>query len=205
MAGNRKIVRTQTTATTAISHPMRPDFIDNDNYIAGSDLAFSRPGATEPGREELRPMTELVLQALAPARGEHLILYDGVCGLCNRLNQFVLLRDTRAVFDFASLQSPTARSILPRLGGNAESLDTVYVVVNYRSGSPVLLSKSGAASFVLKTLGIRGPLSWAFRVLPDGLLNLGYDLIARNRYRVFGRAETCMMPSAEFQKRFIDI
>ena len=147
----------------------------------------------------------MVLQAIVPARGEHLILYDGVCGLCNRLNQFVLLRDTRAVFDFASLQSPTARSILPRLGGNAESLDTVYVVLNYRSGSPVLLSKSGAASFVLKTLGIRGPLSWTFRVLPDGLLNLGYDLIARNRYRVFGQSETCMMPSAEFRQRFIDI
>jgi predicted DCC family thiol-disulfide oxidoreductase YuxK len=94
---------------------------------------------------------------------------------------------------------------LPRLGGNAESLDTVYVVVNYRSESPALLSKARAASFVLKTLGIRGPLSWAFRVLPDGWLNLGYDLIARNRYRAFGKSETCMTPSAEFKKRFIDI
>ena len=150
-------------------------------------------------------MTEQVPQALVPGRGEHLILYDGGCGLCNRLNRFVLRRDTRAVFDFASLQSPTARSILPRLGGNAENLDTVYVVVNYRSESPVLLSKSGAASFVLGILGIRGPLSWAFRVLPDGLLNLGYDLIARNRYRVFGQSETCIMPSAEFRQRFIDV
>jgi predicted DCC family thiol-disulfide oxidoreductase YuxK len=150
-------------------------------------------------------MTEPVLQALVSARAEHLILYDGVCGLCNRLNQFVLRRDTRAVFDFASLQSPTARSVLPSLGGNAESLDTVYVVVNYRSLSPALLSKAGAASFVLETLGIRGPLSWAFRVLPDGLLKLGYDLIARNRYRVFGKFESCMMPSAEFRKRFIDV
>ena len=84
------------------------------------------------------------------------------------------------------------------------ALGTVYVVVNYRSESPVLLSKSGAASFVLKTSGIRGPLSWAFRLL-GGLLNLGYDLIARNRYRVFGQSETCMMPSAEFRQRFIDI
>jgi predicted DCC family thiol-disulfide oxidoreductase YuxK len=150
-------------------------------------------------------MTELALQRLVSARGEHLILYDGVCGLCNRLNQFVLRRDTRAVFDFASLQSPTARSVLQQLGGNAESLDTVYVVVNYRSESPTLLSKAGATLFVMSTLGIRGPLSWAFRVLPDGLLNLGYDLIARNRYRVFGKSESCMIPSAEFRKRFIDV
>jgi predicted DCC family thiol-disulfide oxidoreductase YuxK len=149
-------------------------------------------------------MTEPVLQALVSVRGEHLILYDGVCGLCNRLNRFVLRRDTRAVFDFASLQSPTARSVLPRLGGNAENLDTVYVVVNYRSESPALLSKAGAVSFVMKTLGICGPLLWAFRVLPDGLLNLGYDLIARNRYRVFGKSETCIMPSAEFRQRFVD-
>jgi predicted DCC family thiol-disulfide oxidoreductase YuxK len=147
----------------------------------------------------------MVLQAMVPARGEHLILYDGVCELCNRLNQFVLRRDTRAVFDFASLQSPTARSILPRLGGNAESMDTVYVVVNYLSESPVLLSKSGAASFVIKTLGIGRPLSWALRALPDGLLNLGYDLVAQNRYRVFGQSKACFMPSAEFKKRFIDI
>lgn len=150
-------------------------------------------------------MTEPVLQAMVPARGEHLILYDGVCGLCNRLNQFVLRRDARAAFDFASLQSPTARSVLPRLGGHAESLDTVYVVVNYRSEAPALLSKAVAASFVLRTLGIRGPLSWAFRVLPDGLLNLGYDLVARNRYRVFGKSETCITPSAEFRQRFIDL
>jgi predicted DCC family thiol-disulfide oxidoreductase YuxK len=150
-------------------------------------------------------MTEPVPQALVSAGGEHLILYDGVCGLCNRLNQFVLLRDTHAVFDFASLQSPTARSVLQRLGGNAESLDTVYVVVNYRSESPTLLSKAGAASFVMKTLSIGGPLSWAFRMLPDAWLNLGYDLIARNRYRVFGQSESCLMPSAEFRKRFIDV
>jgi predicted DCC family thiol-disulfide oxidoreductase YuxK len=150
-------------------------------------------------------MTEPVLQALVSARGEHLILYDGVCGLCNRLNQFVLRRDTRAIFDFASLQSSTARSVLQRLGGNAESLDTVYVVVNYRSESPALLSKAGAASFVMKTLGVGGPLSWAFRLLPDAWLNLGYDLIARNRYRVFGQSKNCLMPSAEFRKRFIDV
>lgn len=150
-------------------------------------------------------MTELAPQALIRARGEHLILYDGVCGLCNRLNQFVLLRDTRAVFDFASLQSITGRSILQRFGRDIGNLTTFYVVTNYRSESPALLSKARATSFVMKTLEGGGMWLRAFRILPKALLDLGYGLIARNRYRIFGRYESCLVPSAEFRKRFIDI
>jgi predicted DCC family thiol-disulfide oxidoreductase YuxK len=150
-------------------------------------------------------MTELAPHALLPAPGEHLILYDGVCGLCNRLNQFVLRRDTRAVFDFASLQSNTGRSILQRYGRNTEPLTTFYVVTNYRSESPALLSKGRAISFVMRTLEGGGRWLLAFRIVPKALLNLGYSLIARNRYRVFGRYESCLVPSAEFRKRFIDV
>lgn len=150
-------------------------------------------------------MTELAPQALIPARGEHLILYDGVCGLCNRLNQFVLLRDARAVFDFASLQSSAGRSILQRFGRNTEDLTTFYVVANYRSESPALLSKARAVSFLMKTLDGGGAWLRAFRILPNTLLNLGYGLIARNRYRIFGRYESCLVPNAEFRKRFIGI
>jgi predicted DCC family thiol-disulfide oxidoreductase YuxK len=150
-------------------------------------------------------MTESAQQALVPGRGEHLILYDGVCGLCNRLNRFVLLRDTRAVFDFASLQSSAGRSVLQRFGRNTEDLTTLYVVVNYHSESPALLSKARAVSFVMKTLDSGGAWSRVLRVFPNTLLDLGYDLIARNRYRIFGRSERCLMPSAEFRKRFIDV
>jgi len=149
-------------------------------------------------------MTESAQQALVPARAEHLILYDGVCGLCNRLNRFVLLRDTRAVFDFASLQSSAGRSLLQRFGRNTENLTTFYVVANYHSESPALLSKARAVSFVIKTLG-GGAWLRVFRVFPNTLLDLGYDLIARNRYRIFGQSESCLMPSAEFRKRFIDV
>ena len=150
-------------------------------------------------------MSGSALQALVPARGEHLILYDGVCGLCNRLNQFVLLRDTRAVFDFASLQSATARSVLRRFGRDTENLTTFYVVADYREESPTLLSKARAFWFVMKTLDIGSAWRHAFRIFPDAVLDFGYDLIARNRYRFFGQSESCLMPSTEFRKRFIDI
>ena len=149
-------------------------------------------------------MTEPAQQVPAPARGEHLILYDGVCGLCNRLNRFVLLRDSRAVFDLASLQSATGRSVLQRFGRSTENLDTFYVVANYRSESPALLSKTRAAFFVMEILDCDGALR-ALRMFPNALLDLGYDLIAFNRYRMFGQSESCLMPSAEFMKRFIDI
>ena len=148
-------------------------------------------------------MTELALQALVPVRGDHLILCDGVCGRCNRLNR-VVLHDTRAVFAFASLQSTTGQSVLQRFGRDIDNLTTFYVVTNYRSQSPVLLSKAGAATFVLKALGVGGPWVRALRMFPTALLDLGYDLVALNRYRFFGRSESCLMLSAEFRKRFID-
>ena len=140
-----------------------------------------------------------------PPQYRHLVLYDGVCGLCNRLNTFLLPRDVDAVFAFASLQSEAAQSLLKRFGKATDSLDTFYIVTNYRSASPVLLSKSRAALFVLTTLG--GFWRWlaVFGVMPTRLLDRGYDVIARNRYRVLGRHDTCPIPSPEYKARFIDV
>ena len=150
-------------------------------------------------------MNDVARQESAPRRGEHLVLYDGVCGLCNRLNQFVLERDRSAVFDFASLQSAAGRSVLQRFGRNPDDLDTFYVVTDYRAGSPALLSKARAALFVIKTIG--GWWTWlrTFAVFPDAWLDRGYDLIARHRYRLFGRYDSCLMPTANFKARFIDV
>ena len=150
-------------------------------------------------------MTESAWQASIPRRGEHLLLYDGVCGLCNRLNNFVLPRDAQGLFDFASLQSEAGRSVLERFGKNPADLDTFYVVTNYRSQSPALVSKARAALFVMTTLG--APWRWLgfFGMFPTALLDRVYDLIARHRYRIFGRTESCLMPSPEYKQRFIDI
>jgi predicted DCC family thiol-disulfide oxidoreductase YuxK len=140
----------------------------------------------------------------ASTAGQHLILYDGVCALCNRLNQFVLPRDPGGLFDFASLQSETGRSIVRRFGRNPDDLDTFYVVADYRTGSPALLSKAYAGLFVMKMVG--PPWSWlgALRLLPRALLDWGYDLTARHRYRLFGRYDSCLLPRPEYRDRFID-
>jgi predicted DCC family thiol-disulfide oxidoreductase YuxK len=150
-------------------------------------------------------MSKSAWQTSISSEGEHLVLYDGVCGLCNRLNNFVLPRDNLGVFDFASLQSAVGRSALRRFGRNPEDLNTFYLVTNYRSESPALLSKACAALFVMKKLGT--PWRWLglFGVFPTALLDRVYDLTARYRYRLFGRCESCLMPSAEYKKRFIDL
>jgi predicted DCC family thiol-disulfide oxidoreductase YuxK len=137
--------------------------------------------------------------------GPHLILYDGVCGLCNRFNSFVLTHDKKAHFRFASLQSATGQAHLRRIRRDASILDTFYVVTNYESESGTSVERARAALFVLNTLG--SPWRWAgiFGILPDSLLNFAYDLLARNRYRIFGRYEQCVMPRAEDRERFIDV
>jgi predicted DCC family thiol-disulfide oxidoreductase YuxK len=136
---------------------------------------------------------------------QHLILYDGVCGLCNRVTAFLLPRDPDGVFSYASLQSGTGQSFLRRFGRPTEHLDTFYVVTNYRSDSPALLARSQAALFVAAALGGAWRALALFRAVPARLLDVGYDLIARNRYRLFGRYDTCPLPAPQHKARFIDL
>jgi len=135
-----------------------------------------------------------------------IILYDGVCGLCNRLNQFVLRRDPDAIFRFASLQSLFAARILARYGANPQDFDSVYVVVNFELPDLHLLPRSEAIIFVLKQLGgVWKVLGLVLQLLPRPLRNAAYHFVARNRYRIFGRFETCMLPSPENRNRFLDV
>jgi predicted DCC family thiol-disulfide oxidoreductase YuxK len=120
-----------------------------------------------------------------------LILYDGVCGLCNRLVQFVLKRDSRSQFRFASLQSKLAASILRRHGVNPQDLDTMYLVFDYQQPTERLAARSDAAISILRYLGgVWRMVAASLSILPRGLRNRSYNLIARNRYRIFGKYES---------------
>jgi|SRR5579863_2754864 len=139
-----------------------------------------------------------------------ILLYDGVCGLCNRFVQFVLRRDRSAIFRFASLQSKLAAGILARHGADPTSLDTVYVVVNPAldqggESGEVLLARSDAVVFVLQQLGSVWPAAaFLLRLLPTFLRDAVYNTVARRRYRIFGRSETCVLPNPEERNRFLD-
>ncbi len=132
-----------------------------------------------------------------------IVLYDGVCGLCNLLNQFLLIRDPRDRFRFASLQSEFARALLQRHGANAADLNTVYVVVNYGQPDEQLLARSDAILQVLHELGGVWSILTIGKVLPRSLRNALYDVVARNRYRVFGKYETCMLPQERHRHKFL--
>ena len=134
-----------------------------------------------------------------------LVLYDGVCGLCNRLVQFLLKRDKRDRFRFASLQSEFARALLTRHGVDPHDLDTVYVVTNHEQPDETLLARSDAILYLLAELGGIWSLAGAGRVLPRGLRDAIYKIVARNRYRVFGKHESCMLPEPKHRAKFLDV
>lgn len=134
----------------------------------------------------------------------HLVLYDGVCGLCNWLLQFVLTHDRQRAFKFASLQSATGRAIVERAGGDPDDLNAVYAVANYGTAGARTMTKSRAALFVARELGWPWTLTRSIGLLPTLVLDRIYDVIARYRYRVFGRFDQCLAPRPEFRDRFVD-
>jgi len=134
-----------------------------------------------------------------------IILYDGVCGLCNRLVQFLLKHDKAGRLRFASLQSDFAEKVLGRHGINAKDLDTVNVVENYDQAGERVLQRSDAILRAGRELGgFWGASSSIARVVPRALRDLVYGFVATNRYRVFGKYDTCMLPEPNQRSRFVE-
>jgi predicted DCC family thiol-disulfide oxidoreductase YuxK len=144
-----------------------------------------------------------VSDAAGPAAAP-IILYDGVCGLCHRLNRFVLARDHAGRFRFAALQSELARDILSRHGRDPRDLDTLYLVLGHGRPDERLLTKSDAALWILRALGGPWRAARILRLVPRGMRDLGYDLVARTRYRLFGRYDACPLPDPRHRARFLD-
>ena len=132
--------------------------------------------------------------------GRHVVFFDGVCGLCDRSVRFLLRRDRRDRFRFAPLQGETAHRVLPPLGGQVDDLDTMYVLTSEGR----LLRRSRAILFAATELGGAWRLVGVLRIIPTPLLDLVYRFVARVRYRVFGRFDTCSIPTPEERTRFLD-
>lgn len=134
-----------------------------------------------------------------------ILLYDGVCGLCNRFVQFVLKRDRNDRFRFAALQSEFARAILGRHGVRAADLDTVYLVRDFQQAGESLLNRSDTAVAVLSELGgFWSLLSVFMRLTPRPLRDWGYNVVAGNRYRIFGKYDVCPLPDPRDRHKFLD-
>ncbi len=137
--------------------------------------------------------------------GKHIIFFDGVCGFCNRFIQFVLENDKGDLFNFASLQSEFANATLAKRGFNTADLNTVYLISNYGTDTEKVLTKSDAIIFVASQLrGWKKPFATIFGYFPKPLRDFGYDIVAKIRYRLFGKLEQCMLPSPESRVKFIE-
>lgn len=135
-----------------------------------------------------------------------IIFYDGVCGLCNRLVQFLLRHDKHGRLRFASLQSDFAERLLLRHGFDPKDLDTLHVVENYAQPDEHVLQRSDAILRAGRELGgVWSGLAAVAKIVPRPLRDLVYGFVARNRYSVFGKYDSCMLPDPDQRSRFLDI
>lgn len=128
-----------------------------------------------------------------------LILFDGVCNLCSGAVQFVLKRDPGNIFQFASLQGETGRALLLERGRASDALSSIILLDNGK-----IHTRSTAALRIARRLSGAWPLLYAFIVIPPFIRDAVYDLIARNRYKWFGKKQECWIPGPQWKDRFLD-
>ncbi|MBX9806385.1 MAG: thiol-disulfide oxidoreductase DCC family protein [Flavobacteriaceae bacterium] len=128
-----------------------------------------------------------------------IILFDGVCNLCDSAVQFVIQHDTKDVFRFVALQSDLGQEILKHIGINPKNIDSIIL---YEPGIAYYY-KSKAALEIAKSLGGIWYYGTIFRIIPTGISNQLYDYIAKNRYKWYGKKESCMNPTKELQSKFL--
>ena len=132
------------------------------------------------------------------AHSHPILLFDGVCNLCNGFVQFMLTRDPEGIFQFASLQSEEGRSLLLEYGLDPEGMDTVVLIENGQA-----YTHSDVPLRVAPRLA--GFWGWVsiFKYVPRSWRNAIYRWVAANRYRWFGKQESCIMPRPEWKERFL--
>jgi predicted DCC family thiol-disulfide oxidoreductase YuxK len=125
-----------------------------------------------------------------------IIFFDGYCGLCNGFVNFIMRVDRKGLFKFSPLQSDFAKAKLSV--EDTQDLKSVVVLID-----EVTYRKARGVFMALRELGLFWKCLSFLRFLPAGLLNFSYDFIAENRYRLFGKRETCRLPSPAERERFI--
>jgi len=129
----------------------------------------------------------------------NIVLFDGICNLCNASVRFISKHDKYGKIQFASFQSEKAKELLKNAAFNNENLNSIVFIADQN-----IFLKSDAAIEIAKLLNGFPRYLQYFRFIPRFIRDIVYDLIARNRYRLFGKRDACMMPSAPLDKRFIE-
>ncbi|XPF95455.1 thiol-disulfide oxidoreductase DCC family protein [Colwellia sp. RE-S-Sl-9] len=126
------------------------------------------------------------------------ILFDGVCKLCNAWSQFIIKYDTQQLFKLCSVQSPEGQSILKHFNMPTEHFDTMLYVEGNQC-----FDKSDAFLHIINKLGYPWRVLYVFKILPKPIRSWLYDRIALNRYALFGKYDTCMLPTQENESRYL--
>jgi predicted DCC family thiol-disulfide oxidoreductase YuxK len=128
-----------------------------------------------------------------------IILFDGVCNFCNFWVNFAIKRDKKKKLHFTPLQGETAKQLLPYYHINPTSLSSVVFIDNGKA-----YTQSSAAIRICKYLDGGWKLFYGLMIIPKFIRDFFYNIIARNRYKWYGKKESCMIPTPEFRQRFLD-
>ncbi len=127
-----------------------------------------------------------------------IILFDGVCNLCNSSVNFVIKKDKNDVFRFAALQSEIGKKYIDKFNVDPSQTDSIILVEGEKH-----YIKSSAALNVAKSLKGAYPLFYGFMIIPNFIRNWVYDYVAKNRYKWYGKKESCMIPTPELKGKFL--
>lgn len=127
------------------------------------------------------------------------VIFDGICNFCNSSVNFIIARDPECKFSFAPMQSASAKALIKQYGIENPDLDTFLLIKNGK-----LYQRTDAALEIAKDLKGHWKYLRVFLVVPAPLRDIFYRLLAKNRYRLFGKREVCMVPTPEIRQRFLD-
>jgi len=133
-------------------------------------------------------------------KDKKIILFDGVCNLCDSLVQFIIKHDRKNIFLFVPLQSELGQKIISYIGVETSKTDSIILYLP----SIAYYYKAQAIFGIVKHLGGLYPLLNVFSIFPYGFSNRVYDYVAKNRYKWFGKKESCMIPTPELKAKFLE-
>ena len=147
----------------------------------------------------MKTQTEIASFLANIPKDKKIILFDGVCNLCNGAVQFIIKNDKKDIFRFVALQSELGKEICQYIGVDQTRIDSIIL---YHPGVAYYY-KSSAAIEIAEDLGGIYSLISIFKIFPEKLRNYIYDYIAKNRYKWYGKKESCMIPTPELRKKFL--
>ena len=135
---------------------------------------------------------------MSPTENHAIILFDGVCNFCNSRINFIIRNDKRDYFRFTPLQSETAKKLIAEKNIHTFGLDSFILIENGKA-----YDRTTAALRIAKKLDGLWPIFYAFIIVPPFIRDIVYKIIAKNRYKWWGKKDSCMIPTAEMRAKFL--